>query len=56
MKEMTSWLVDGAPHILFGKGSWDAVGNAIQGIFGQTLTPEAAAAQMEADVVAARGR
>jgi ABC-type glycerol-3-phosphate transport system substrate-binding protein len=24
MKEMTSWLPDGAPHILFGKGSWDA--------------------------------
>jgi ABC-type glycerol-3-phosphate transport system substrate-binding protein len=56
MKEMTSWLVDGAPHILFGKGSWDAVGNAVQGVFGQLLTPEEAAAQMEADVVAARAR
>lgn len=56
MKEMTSWLVDGAPHILFGKGSWDAVGNAVQAVFGQLMTPEAAAAQMEADVVAARGR
>jgi ABC-type glycerol-3-phosphate transport system substrate-binding protein len=56
MKEMTSWLVDGAPHILFGKGSWDAVGNAVQAVFGQLMTPEDAAAQMEADVVAARSR
>jgi ABC-type glycerol-3-phosphate transport system substrate-binding protein len=56
MKEMTSWLVDGAPHILFGKGSWDAVGNAVQGVFGLTLTPAEAAKQMEADVVAARSR
>jgi len=56
MKEMTSWLVNGAPHILFGKGSWDAVSNAVQGVFGQLLTPEEAAAQMEADVVAARAR
>jgi ABC-type glycerol-3-phosphate transport system substrate-binding protein len=56
MKEMTSWLVDGAPHILFGKGSWDAVGNAVQAVFGQLMTPEAAATQMEADVVAARAR
>lgn len=56
MKEMTSWLVDGAPHILFGKGSWDAVSNAVQGVFGLTLTPEEAAQQIEADVVAARSR
>jgi ABC-type glycerol-3-phosphate transport system substrate-binding protein len=56
MKEMTSWLVDGAPHILFGKGSWDAVSNAVQGVFGLTLTPADAAKQIEADVVAARSR
>jgi ABC-type glycerol-3-phosphate transport system substrate-binding protein len=56
MKEMTSWLVDGAPHILFGKGSWDAVGNGVQAVFGQLMTPEAAAEQIEADVVAARAR
>jgi hypothetical protein len=56
MKEMTAWLVDGAPHILFGAGSWDAVGNAVQAVFGQLMTPEAAAAQMEADVLAARSR
>lgn len=56
MKEMTSWLVDGAPHILFGKGSWDAVSNAVQGVFAQELTPEAAAKQIEDDVVAARSR
>lgn len=55
MKEMTSWLPDGAPHILFGKGSWDAVSNAVQGITGELLTPEEAAAQMEQDVLTARG-
>jgi ABC-type glycerol-3-phosphate transport system substrate-binding protein len=56
MKEMTSWLPEGAPHILFGKGSWDAVSNAVQGVFAQTLTPAEAAAQIEGDVVAARSR
>jgi ABC-type glycerol-3-phosphate transport system substrate-binding protein len=56
MKEMTSWLPDGAPHILFGKGSWDAVSNAVQGVFAQTLTPAQAAEQIENDVVAARSR
>jgi len=56
MKEMTSWLKDGAPHILFGKGSWDAVGNAVQAVTGQLLTPEEAAEQMENDVVDARSR
>lgn len=55
MKEMTSWLPDGAPHILFGKGSWDAVSNAVQGVTGELLTPEAAAAQIEQDVLTARG-
>jgi len=56
MKEMTSWLEDGAPHILFGKGSWDAVSNAVQGITGSLLTPEQAAAQIENDVQTARKR
>ncbi|MCC7206243.1 MAG: extracellular solute-binding protein [Anaerolineae bacterium] len=56
MKEMTSWLPEGAPHILFGAGSWDAVSNAVQGVFAQTLTPEQAAEQMENDVVAVRSR
>lgn len=56
MKEMTSWLVDGAPHILFGKGSWDAVSNAVQGVFAQELTPQEAAKQIEDDVLAARSR
>lgn len=56
MKEMTSWLPDGAPHILFGKGSWDAVSNNVQSVTGLLATPEAAAKQMEADVVAARSR
>jgi ABC-type glycerol-3-phosphate transport system substrate-binding protein len=54
MKEMTSWLPDGAPHILFGKGSWDAVSNNVQSVTGTLATPEAAAKQMEADVIASR--
>jgi ABC-type glycerol-3-phosphate transport system substrate-binding protein len=56
MKEMTSWLPDGAPHILFGKGSWDAVSNNVQALTGELMTPEQVAAQIEADVVAARSR
>jgi len=56
MKEMTSWLSDGAPHILFGAGSWDAVSNAVQGITGLVLSPEQAAAQIEQDVQTARKR
>lgn len=56
MKEMTSWLPDGAPHILFGKGSWDAISNNVQSITGQTATPKEVAAQIEADVVAARSK
>jgi ABC-type glycerol-3-phosphate transport system substrate-binding protein len=56
MKEMTSWLPDGAPHILFGKGSWDAVSNGVQAITGQSKTPKEVAQQMEADVKSARAR
>jgi len=56
IKEMTSWLVDGAPHILFGKGSWDAVSNGVQAVFAQEMTTTEIAKQMEDDVVAARSR
>ncbi len=56
MQTMTSWLEDGCPHILFGTGSWDAVSNNLQDIFGQTKDPADVAAQMEADVQAARSR
>jgi ABC-type glycerol-3-phosphate transport system substrate-binding protein len=56
IKEMTSWLPDGAPHILFGKGSWDAVINGVQSITGQLKAPADIAKQMEADVKAARSR
>jgi ABC-type glycerol-3-phosphate transport system substrate-binding protein len=56
LKEMTSWLVDGAPHILFGKGSWDAVSNGVQAVFAQKMTTAEVAKQMEDDVVAARSR
>jgi ABC-type glycerol-3-phosphate transport system substrate-binding protein len=56
IKEMTSWLPDGAPHILFGKGSWDAVINGVQAITGQLKAPADVAKQVEADVKAARSR
>jgi len=56
VKKMSSWLVNGAPHILYGEGSWDAVANAVQGLIGGQLTPEEAAAQIEADVQKAMDR
>ncbi|BER93367.1 ABC transporter substrate-binding protein [Atrimonas thermophila] len=56
VKKMASWLKDGAPHILYGEGSWDAVANAVQGLMGGQLTPEEAAAQIENDVQRARSR
>jgi ABC-type glycerol-3-phosphate transport system substrate-binding protein len=54
VKKMASWLVDGAPHILYGEGTWDAVANAVQGLMGGQLTPEEAAAQIQRDVEKAR--
>ncbi|HXL01800.1 MAG TPA: extracellular solute-binding protein [Candidatus Atribacteria bacterium] len=56
IKKMASWLEDGAPHILYGEGSWDAVANAVQGLMGGQLTPEEAAAQIESDVQRVIGR
>jgi raffinose/stachyose/melibiose transport system substrate-binding protein len=57
VREMTSWLAtDGADHILFGKGSWDAVANVCAGILDGSIEPEEGAAQIQADVLAARER
>lgn len=56
LRKMTSWLEDGAPHILYGEGSWDAVANAVQGVIGGQLTPEEAAEQIQEDVERALSR
>jgi len=55
--EMASWLTtDGANHILFGAGSWDAVANVCQSILDGSIEPAAGAAQIQAEVLAARGQ
>ena len=55
--EMASWLeTDGANHILFGGGSWDAVSNVCQSILDGSIEPAAGAAQIQADVLETRAR
>lgn len=55
--EMLSWMeTDGANHILFGAGSWDAVANVCQGVLDGSVEPVAGAAQIQADVMAARSQ
>ena len=57
VQEMTSWLsTDGANHILFGQGSWDAVSDVCASILDGSTTPEEGAAQIQASVLAARER
>jgi hypothetical protein len=57
VQEMTGWLsTDGANHILFGQGSWDAVSGVCAGILDGSITPEDGAAQIQADVLASRER
>jgi hypothetical protein len=54
---MAGWLeTDGADHILFGQGSWDAVSNVCSAILDGSMTPEDGAAQIQADVMATRSR
>ena len=53
---MSGWIEDGADHILFGAGSWDAVSNVCQGILDGTIEPADGAAQIQADIEAARAR
>jgi ABC-type glycerol-3-phosphate transport system substrate-binding protein len=57
LKEMTSWLLngDGAPHILFGKGSSASAANAVAALIGGQAAPDQTAAKIQADVVRARG-
>ena len=47
---------DGANHILFGAGSWDAVSNVCQGILDGSIEPAAGATQIQADVLATRAQ
>lgn len=57
VQEMTSWLEsDGANHILYGQGSWDAVAGVCSSILDGSTTPEEGAATIQADVMAARER
>jgi ABC-type glycerol-3-phosphate transport system substrate-binding protein len=58
VKLMTSWLLngDGAPHILFGKGSAGAATNAFAALIGGKSTPEKTAAAIQAEVEKARTR
>lgn len=55
--EMATWLeTDGANHILFGVGTWDAVSNVCQSILDGSIEPAAGATQIQADVMAARAQ
>jgi ABC-type glycerol-3-phosphate transport system substrate-binding protein len=55
VKEMLTWMpTDGADHILFGAGSWDAVSNVCQAMLDGSMEPAAGAAQIEAAVQATR--
>lgn len=53
---MAKWLDtgDGAPHILFGAGSFTAVGQGVSAVFNRSSTPQEAAKLIEAQVLQAR--
>jgi hypothetical protein len=56
VRQMFGWVQDGdgTDHILFGKGSNDAVNNACQGVLNGSLSPQQAAQQTEKAVLASR--
>jgi ABC-type glycerol-3-phosphate transport system substrate-binding protein len=58
LKEMTSWLLkgNGAPHILFGQGSSDAVASSLAALIGGKKAPAAAATEIQKAVDQARRR
>jgi raffinose/stachyose/melibiose transport system substrate-binding protein len=57
VREMIGWMdSDGSDHILFGKGSWDGVAGVCSAILDGSIEPEAGAAKIQADVLAARER
>jgi ABC-type glycerol-3-phosphate transport system substrate-binding protein len=53
-RTMVGWLPDGTDHILFGDGSWNAVSDAVTAVLQGSLTPQAAAAQVQTNVVKTR--
>ena len=57
VQEMVKWMdTDGADHILFGAGSWDAVSNVCQSILDGSIEPAAGAKQIQSDVMATRSK
>ncbi|MEQ8672742.1 MAG: extracellular solute-binding protein [Aggregatilineales bacterium] len=57
VREMTGWLeTDGANHILFGQGSWEAFSGACASVLDGSLTPAEAAAAIQAEVIEIRER
>jgi ABC-type glycerol-3-phosphate transport system substrate-binding protein len=58
LKQMTSWLLDGdgAPHILFGKGSSGAASNAFAKLLAGDATPQATATAIQQGVDKAKGQ
>ncbi|HVX45668.1 MAG TPA: extracellular solute-binding protein [Mycobacteriales bacterium] len=58
LKQMTSWLVkgNGAPHILFGKGSSDSASNALAALVAGQTSPKDAAATIQKGVEKAAER
>ncbi len=58
IKTMTKWLLDGegAPHILFGKGSLEAVSTGVVSVINGSASPQQAAQNIENAVVQARKR
>ncbi len=57
VKEMAGWATtDGTDHILFGNGDWDAVSNVVTSILDGSMTPEAGAAKIQADIMATRAK
>jgi raffinose/stachyose/melibiose transport system substrate-binding protein len=58
IKTMTQWLLDGegAPHILFGTGSLEAVSNGVVSVINGSASPQQAAQNIENAVVQARKR
>lgn len=57
VKTMADWITtDGADHVLYGLGTADAVYNVCQGVLDNSLTPEAAAKQIQDDIMATRAQ
>jgi raffinose/stachyose/melibiose transport system substrate-binding protein len=53
-RTMIGYLPDGADHILFGVGTWNAVADASQAVIAGALDPAKAAAQVQASIIKTR--